>query len=79
MLSSSILISSLFYIFIFEVGGIYFDIRSGIRNSLVVQRLKLHASAAGDKGLIPDPGAKILHALHPKEWDGDPVYFITNV
>ena len=38
----------------------------GSGTSLVVQRLRLHASNAGGAGLIPGRGAKIPHASRPK-------------
>ena len=34
-----------------------------IGTSLAIQQLKLHASSAGDSGLIPGQGIKIPHAL----------------
>ena len=39
--------------------------------SLAVQWLRLHASAAGDRGLIPDQGTKIPHAV----WHGQKIFF----
>ena len=33
---------------------------------LIVQWLRLHTSSAGDRGLIPDWGTKILHTV---QWD----------
>ena len=37
-----------------------------IGTSLVVQWFRLHASNAGDMGLIPGPGTKSPHATQPK-------------
>ena len=37
-----------------------------IGTSLVVQWFRLHASKAGDMGLIPGPGSKSPHATQPK-------------
>ena len=39
-----------------EPGG-----NSTMRTSLEVQWLRLHASIVGGMGLIPGPGAKVLH------------------
>ena len=37
--------------------------KEGAGTSLMVQRLRLHAFSAGDTGLIPGQGTKILHAV----------------
>ena len=48
-----------------------------LRNSLVVQWLRLHAPNAGDVGLIPGRGTKILRAS--QVWPKNKIFFVKSL